>query len=211
MVQEYTDPVPRPPRPLDARAAERLRAAAAAAFGAKGLEDASLNEILSAAGMGKGSFYHWFADKAALHDWVVDGMVDQLRAELRVPAPAALTAATFRSELDGVLGRFMRAAEADPRLANLGRMFHNSAGAPGERSITRMRAAALRWIDEVLRAGRERGVIRDDLPADLLSAWAISSLTTLDQWALAADEPERAAAASTALDALWSLLAPPAG
>jgi AcrR family transcriptional regulator len=203
--------VPRPPRPLDAHAAERLRKAAAAAFGAKGLEDASLNEILGAAGMGKGSFYHWFGDKAALHDWVVDGMVDQLRADLRVPAPAALTAASFRPELDGVLARFMRAVEAEPRLVHLGRMFHNSADASSERSITRLRTAALRWIDEVLRAGRERGAIRDDLPADLLSAWAISSLTTLDQWALGADESERAAVAGTALDALWSLLAPRAG
>jgi AcrR family transcriptional regulator len=202
--------MPRPPRPLDARAAERLRDAAAAAFGAKGLEDASLNEILGAAAMGKGSFYHWFADKAALHDWVVDGMVEQLRAELRVPAPSALTAASFRPELDAVLARFMRAAEADARLANLGLMFHNSADAPAERSIARVRAAALHGIDDVLRVGRERGAVRDDLPSDLLSAWAISSLTTLDQWALRAHGPARAAVAATALDALWSLLAPPA-
>jgi hypothetical protein len=138
-------------------------------------------------------------------------MVERLRAELRVPAPSALTAASFRAELDGLLARFMRAAETDPSLASLGRMFHNSADAPAERSISRMRAAALHWIDEVLRVGRERGAIRDDLPAELLSAWAISSLTTLDQWALGADEPTRASVAGTALDALWSLLAPPAG
>lgn len=203
--------MPRPPRPLDADTAERLRAAASAAFGAKGLEDASLNDILGAAGMGKGSFYHWFADKAALHDWVVDGMVEQLRAGLRVPAPSALTAESFRSELDGVLARFMRAAEADPRLAGLGLMFHNSAGASGERSIARVRTAALQWIDEVLRVGRTRGVIRDDLPADLLSAWVISSLATIDQWALHVAGPEQATVATTALDALWSLLGPPTG
>ncbi|WP_284254054.1 hypothetical protein [Pseudolysinimonas kribbensis] len=33
-------------------------------------------------------------------------------------------------------------------------------------------------------------------------------LTTLDQWALGTDAPDRAALAATALDALWSLLAP---
>ncbi|GAA2076496.1 hypothetical protein GCM10009840_08650 [Pseudolysinimonas kribbensis] len=198
----------RPPRPLDAAASGRLLAAAADAFGARGLERASLNDVLKRAGMGKGSFYHWFADKAALHDWVVDAIAGRLGTTLRAPDPSSLTAESFRAELDAVLARFAQAAEADPQLADLGLMFHNSIGLAPERSISRVRVTALRWIDEVLRAGRDLGVIRTDLPADLLSAWAIASLTTLDQWALGTDAPDRAALAATALDALWSLLAP---
>ncbi|NNC13888.1 TetR/AcrR family transcriptional regulator [Planctomonas sp. JC2975] len=204
--------MPRPARPLSPEASERLRLAAAEAFGAKGLDDASLNDILKQADMGKGSFYHRFADKAALHDWVADAMARAVIEQSRPPGLSSLTAETFRAELSAMLGRFTSLAAERPELANLGLMFHNSAGLPEERAMTMVRAAVLRWIEDALLRGRELGVIRADLPADLLSALAIASLTTIDTWVLAApSEPAaRASTASAALDALWALLAPPA-
>jgi hypothetical protein len=65
------------------------------------------------------------------------------------------------------------------------------------------------WIADALVAGRTLGVVRDDLPADLLSAWTVSSLTTIDSWVLNsdADLASRASIAATAIDALWHLLA----
>lgn len=199
----------RPPRPLDAAAAERLRSAAADAFARKGLDGASLNDILTRAGMGKGSFYHWFADKGALHDWVVRDLADALGRGLQAPDLATLTAASFRPELSAMLARFSALAGERAALSQLGLMFHNSVDAPDERVIARIRAAGLRWIDDAVQTGRALGVIRTDLPADLLCAWTIASLTTLDRWVLTTDAPGRERAAATALDALWTLLTPP--
>jgi AcrR family transcriptional regulator len=206
------DAMPRPPRPLDAAAADRLRLAAADAFGAKGMDDASLNDILNRAAMGKGSFYHRFADKAALHDWVTRSLAGDMLAALRPPDLRTLTAASFRAELTAMVGRAAALGVQRPDWANLGLMFHNSAGAPPERAIAEVRTAVLGWIQRALTTGRGLGVIRSDLPADLLTEWTVTSLTTIDRWVLAdpADPEQRARAATTALDALWTLLAPPA-
>ena len=201
--------MPRPPRPLDSARSERLLAVASEAFAADGLEDASLNDILTRAGMGKGSFYHWFSDKAALHDWVTRRLADAIVAEIQVPDLSTLTRASFRQELSALLDRFERLAVAHPELMKLGLMFHNSADAPRERAIAGVRAAVMTWMADALVAGRTLGVVRDDLPADLLSAWTVSSLTTIDSWVLNsdADLASRASTATTAIDALWHLLA----
>lgn len=201
--------MPRPPRPLDSARSERLLAVASEAFAADGLEDASLNDILTRAGMGKGSFYHWFSDKSALHDWVTRRLADAIVTEIQVPDLSTLTRESFRQELSALLDRFERLAVARPELMKLGLMFHNSADAPRERAIAGVRAAVMTWIADALVAGRTLGVVRDDLPADLLSAWTVSSLTTIDSWVLNsdADLASRASIAATAIDALWHLLA----
>lgn len=202
--------VPRPPRPLDAATAQRLLVAAAAAFATDGMEAASLNRILERASMAKSSFYHRFADKAALHDWVTRTMKDAILDGVHVPDLKTLTAASFRPELDSLLERFQRLANARPELMDLGRMVHSATDDDAERAIAEVRAGLLGWIAEALHTGRELGVVRSDLPADLLSAWTVASLTAIDRWVLTspAPLPARSASASTAIDALWSLLSP---
>ena len=203
--------MPRPPRPLDPARSQRLLVVAGETFAADGFEGASLNDILSRAAMGKSSFYHRFADKTALHDWVARTMADAIVTEIRVPDLETFSAASFRPELTALLDRFQRLAAARPELMSLGLMFHNSADAPPERTIVRVRSGVMTWIAEALQRGRELGVIRSDLPSGLLSEWTVASLTTIDRWALTAPEPmpSRATTAAAAIDALWSLLAPP--
>ncbi len=64
------------PRPRFAKAEpekrEALLRAAAAEFAKSGYEAASLNRILEAAGLTKGSFYYWFDDKADLAATVLE-------------------------------------------------------------------------------------------------------------------------------------------
>lgn len=198
----------RPARPLDPSAADRLCTAAAAVFGARGLDGASLNGILNQTGMGKGSFYHRFADKAALHDWVTERLSAAALAEVRPPHPDGLTAELFREELSAVLARLAQMALARPELMDLGRMFHNSVDAPPERAIAKMRQAVIAWIAGVLEAGQGLGTIRTDLPRSLLTGWAIASLATIDQWVLtSADDAEtRGRTAAAALGIFWELI-----
>lgn len=200
--------MPRPARPLDTAAADRLCAVAAEAFAARGLEGASLNGILSRARMGKGSFYHRFADKAALHDWVTERLSTALLREIRPPQPPTLTRQSFRDELVGLLARLGHVALTRPELMDLGRMFHNSADAPPERAITTVRRAVNDWIGGVLETGQALGTVRTDLPPDLLTALAITTLTTIDQWALNSknDTTTRSATATTAIGIFWNLI-----
>lgn len=204
--------MPRPPRPLDPRRSEKLLRVAAAAFAADGLEGASLNDILNRAGMAKSSFYHRFSDKAALHDWVTTTMAGAVRAAIRPPDLGTLSGESFRPAVTDMLERFQLLAASRPDLMALGMMFHNSADAPDERAIARVRVSAMTWIVDALKIGRGLGVIRDDLPTELMSSWAVASLTAIDQWVLTAsvDMDERSEVSTRALDALWMLLAPAA-
>lgn len=201
--------VSRPARPLEPLKSKALLTVAGDAFATEGLDGASLNDILSRAGMGKGSFYHRFADKAALHDWVTTTMAQLILSEIAVPDLRALTAASFRPELSALLVRFQRLAAAQPELMNLGRMFHNSADAPPGSAISTVRSAVIGWITAALATGRDLGVIRSDLPADLLSAWTVASLSTIDTWVLDADGDPASLGevAAKAVDAFWGLLA----
>jgi AcrR family transcriptional regulator len=198
----------RPARPLAAPTSLRLREVAADAFAQGGLEGASLNGILKRVEMGKGSFYHHFADKAALHDWVTEAISADLLAEVRPPRLDTLTTESFRPELSELLDRMGRIAATRPELMDLGRMFHNSAEVTAERAIARVRSTVIAWVTDSLRTGQSLGVIRRNLPIDLLTAWTIASLTVIDQWVLTTTTPitARRAASDTALENLWQLL-----
>ena len=186
----------------------RLREAAAEAFVQSGLAGASLNGILKRAEMGKSSFYHHFLDKAALHDWVTDGLASALLAEIHPPRLQTLNIVSFRPELSELLDRLARAATMRPELMDLGRMVHNAAEVDAERSIVRVRGAVLAWVTDALHAGQALDVIRQDLPLDLLTAWTTASLIAIDQWMLSTTTPTapRRVAAETALESLWQLL-----
>lgn len=199
----------RPARPLAAPKAQRLRDAAADAFGRDGLDGASLNDILKRAAIGKGSFYHHFADKAALHDWVTDGLSAALLDQVRPPSLEALTTANFQAELSALLERAARTTVTRPELMNLGRMFHTSADLGARRAITKVRRDVIAWITDALHTGRTLDLVRQDLPIDLLTTWVIASLTAIDQWTLSTSSSVtvRRTAGETAIAALWQLLA----
>lgn len=158
--------------------------------------------------MGKGSFYHRFTDKAALHDWVTERLSAALLDEVHPPQPDTLTAERFQHELRQFLARLGQVSVSQPELMDLGRMFHNSADAPPERAIARMRGTVTAWIADVLQTGRELGTIRADLPLDLLTGWTIATLTTLDQWVLGScdDIDTRRTTADTMLTVFWRAL-----
>lgn len=208
MNESTIEPMSRPARPLAAPTATRLVAVAAEAFARSGLDGASLNSILKEARMGKGSFYHHFTDKAALHDWVTETLSQTLLAETRPPRLETLTAASLRLELSELLDRLGQSSATHPEVMNLGRMFHNSVDVSPDRAISKLRHAMIGWLTDVLRIGQTLGIIRRDLPLGLLTAWTIASLTAIDQWVLTTTTPvtKRRTAADTALDSLWQLL-----
>jgi AcrR family transcriptional regulator len=72
---------------------QELMAAAQHLFYAKGYENTSVNDIIKAAGVSKGAFYHHFDSKTAVLEAIVAHMMDQAVADLqKIIADETLTA-----------------------------------------------------------------------------------------------------------------------
>ncbi len=70
-----------PPRDTDTR--DRILAAGTELFGKKGFNGCGLSEILQAAGVPKGSFYHYFSSKEEFGVVLIERARDEYLAELR--------------------------------------------------------------------------------------------------------------------------------
>jgi AcrR family transcriptional regulator len=158
----------------------RLLAAAAEEFGRVGLARANVDAISLAAGYAKGTIYNYFPSKEELFLAVVDEAVAQATA-----AGPALAEAPAWERLAATLAGFCAwAGEHDPFARVLVR--ECLMGTPG--LYPRVMGAEAPLVDEleaILRDGRARGELRDDVPAELL-ARAIAGLADLalvEHWA----------------------------
>lgn len=191
----------------------RLLATAAREFATAGYERASLNQIIRACQMSKSSFYHYFDSKEALFDTVVREAAAALAAELAIPAPAELAGPDFWDRIAGLFAGLLALTERSGAATALWPLVYlpDAPAAPGSalaEVLTRMMA----WLDDVLRAGRASGAVRDDLPASLQAQLAIAVLRTMDEWSLhnlpALDAAARARLADQQLSVIRRLLAP---
>ncbi|MCB9739190.1 MAG: TetR/AcrR family transcriptional regulator [Deltaproteobacteria bacterium] len=176
-------PLPR----FDKLAPERKRVlldAALAEFAERGYKEASLNQIIAAAGVSKGALYYWFADKADLYQTVIEDLFgEMLAAEDGVGLDfSLLSAAEFWEQFAAWSHAATQGALSRPEVRALARdaMALYTAG---ERAIfSRIEALGQGWIDGFVARGVELGVIRSDLPAALLARIGIALDTVLDHW-----------------------------
>lgn len=212
------------PRPrftkLSKNKQERILEAAAKEFAAHGYEAASLNRMLAEAGISKGAAYYYFDDKADLYATTLRHYSRELMANLAADSGLDLVAETYGLTADG----FWAGLEAVYR-----RQFTSFAERPWVLGVTKadgsLSPAALAggpladvWqeaqslLTRFLQHGRALGVIRDDLPDDLLLALVIGVDDVHDQWLfghhkeLSADDLDQAAHRIS--DILRRLLAP---
>ena len=185
-----------------------LAEATVAEFTRAGYEAASLNRIIRDAGMSKSSFYHFVGSKSELFDAVVRMLVADVRAQWTPPAPSEFGARAFWRRVDALLGEFATLS-ASPALQHLGRIFYLpgdaasavSGGARGE-----LLDAVREWVEAVLRAGRESGQVRDDLPLELQVDVTFAVLRAIDEWAIAGPDAEASGRAAVAASAPGALL-----
>jgi AcrR family transcriptional regulator len=176
------------PRPrFDRLPPARRRAlleAAALEFGTHGFEDASLNQILDRAGVSKGAAYYYFDDKEDLFLTVVRHYMAQLGIERIDDLPQSVTTETFWPLLTELYRKpFMRSHEI-PWAFGVWR-------AAGEMMRARPGGALAAFAEEylalfrrLLQRGQELGVIRTDIPIDLLMAWVRAVDDANDRWIL---------------------------
>ncbi|WP_336724345.1 TetR/AcrR family transcriptional regulator [Cellulosimicrobium cellulans] len=195
----------RPRAPMDPAAHARLRQAAAEEFARLGFERASLNRIVEASGVAKSSVYHHVGDKRALYDDVLARLATIVDDALALPDPATLTATTYLDALTRAAAGLERSLADHPEARALGLLAHRAQPDAALRALRDRWAAVARAYVE---RGQELGVLRDDVPPDLLTDVALAALLAVDAWALARGDAG-ADATRAALAMLRDAVAPP--
>jgi AcrR family transcriptional regulator len=178
-------PFPRFER-LEPERRERLLDAAAREFAAYGVAGASINRILEVARFSKGAAYYYIADKADLFVATAAWCSEQIALMDETLDLTALTAETYwptfarlrrepllRShERPWLFGALKAVEELEPMALRDG---------PLAEHVARFQA----YVRGMLRHGQLLGVVRNDLPEDLVLAWLQALDRSGDDWLLA--------------------------
>jgi AcrR family transcriptional regulator len=155
--------------------------AATREFSEHGYEDASLNRIVEAAGISKGTVYYYFSDRDDLYATVVARVAAALVPALDLAAFAPTSADAFWDELAALSIAGARAAALHPESMRALRSFQRTVrhhDKPAFRSILEQGRAA---YTHVIETGRRLGCVRDDLPTAQLVALIEAIDETLDR------------------------------
>jgi len=167
---------------------QAILSAALDEFAAHGFHDASLNRVIDAAGISKGSMYYYFDGKEDLYIHVARVELERLLGRLGpFPIPAQTDPEVFWSTLEGLYLRLMSALAASPQLAALIRGWLAASNTALQQAQQELGQVALPWIEEALDAGQRIGAVRTDLPAGLLIAVVVGMGQAMDTWLVTRD------------------------
>jgi AcrR family transcriptional regulator len=174
------------PRPrfqkLDREKQARILEAAAREFGVHGFDGASLNHILAAAGISKGAAYYYFDDKADLFGAVVHHYLDHVVEETRFDL-GALTGDTFWPGVLALADQMQAHLAEMPWVVGLAKAIWRMPRAEVEQGpLGEVLRPLWGWLREIMARGQALGVVRRDLPMDLLVALVISMDEAGDRW-----------------------------
>jgi AcrR family transcriptional regulator len=155
-------------------------------FAAHGFHDASLNRVIDAAGISKGSMYYYFDGKADLYAYVARTELAGLFVQVgQLPELGDVDADTFWSLLGDYYLQLTRALAAAPQLAALLRGWSAASKDPDFQAAQgEMEQALLPWIDYVLALGQRVGAVRTDVAPTLLIAVVMGMGEAMDVWLL---------------------------
>jgi AcrR family transcriptional regulator len=188
----------------------RLLEAAIAEFVAKGYEGASLNDILSAAELGKSSYYYYFADKEDLYATVIEDMFSRLDASTPQPNLEKLDATSFWPALEAYAVAATNSFAQNPEQVALLRPLQTMWQAPSPRLAPLVARTGLQYRAGI-EVGQRLGCVRTDLDIETLIKVVEGADHALDETLLARGDltPEKLKAhAMVVLDTLRRLLQP---
>jgi AcrR family transcriptional regulator len=177
------------PRPRFDKLAEdkrrRILEAAAKEFAAYGYENASLNRIVEETGISKGAVYYYFDDKADLYTTTLLHYLEELLEAMPFDV-SRFTAENFWSETAALYRHQFKHYYERPWVFGLAK-----SGGPASMETLAEGPMAAVWesaqalLIQLVERGRELGVMRDDLPDDLLVALVIALDVVHDRWLFA--------------------------
>lgn len=164
---------------------QAILAAAVDEFASYGFHDASLNRVIEAAGISKGSMYYYFDSKEDLYVHVLRVELAGLFSRAPFEVPSETDPEAFWSALLSYGLRVMGALATSPQLASLIRGWLAASGNPALlQSQQAMMQEILPRLEQVVVAGQGIGAIRTDLPSSLLIAVVSGMGQAMDTWLL---------------------------
>ena len=190
----------------------RILDVAAEDFATHGYKGASLNRIIKAAGVSKGAMYYYFEDKADLFVSVFRGFDEKFQGLFAID-PDGLTVDNFWGTLSDMGDKALAFSKENPVWLGVGKAFYEIPQDDWfEGTIGVYLRERLGRLHAIIAAGQDLGVVRDDLPIDLLIKLWMGARTVLSEWVLEQwddlSEGERKEIWSTMLELLRRLLEP---
>jgi AcrR family transcriptional regulator len=160
----------------------RILDAATRAFAEHGLEGASINRILAEAGLSKGAAYYYFEDKADLFGTVARRCWEAFMEHVNFSVEG-LTARSFWPRVETIMQHACEHMTSDPVMTTMAKaVWHMDTRQGACRVMDDVVAFSHAWIGEMVRKGQALGVVRTDLPTELLIALATALDQATDQW-----------------------------
>jgi AcrR family transcriptional regulator len=168
---------------LDPERREAILAAAGEEFARHGYAGASLNRIIDAADFSKGSLYYYFDDKADLFASVIEETVSRLMGDMGGIDLDRLDRTSYWESLRRFAMASVELMSRDVWYVRLAMAFPRLRQEPEAGAGVR---PALEWgrrlTTELLSRGRELGVVRRDLPLELLVEVTMAADEAGDRW-----------------------------
>ena len=154
---------------------ERIVERAAELFAARGIAATSLDEVLAAAGAGKGQFYHYFRGRDELAAAAVGQRCAQVVAGLAQALRDVSSLAELEQALAGFIAGFEQAGLPGCPIGTLATEVAN------HNEAARLAAAAgfdawERLLADALERMRQRGELRADAPSAVLATGLLASI-----------------------------------
>jgi TetR/AcrR family transcriptional regulator len=150
---------------LPAEKQERVLAAALGEFSDKGYEQASVNTMVSALGIAKGSIYQYFKDKKSLFLYIFDFAIGMVRRTL-LTVKEATREEDFFVRLEKSLMAGVDFIQRHPRVYGLYLKILFDQHVPRRQELLRaVRQFAAEYLGSLVRQGQARGELRAELPA----------------------------------------------
>jgi AcrR family transcriptional regulator len=186
---------------------------AAQEFAKYGFEDASVNRILEQAHMSKGAAYYYFEDKVDLFCTVIQYAMERLKLIDTQFDVASLTPETFWPTFAELHRQpLLRSFEQPWLFASLRAAGRLSPSALEKEPLATIARQIVAYAMSFVVRGQQLGLIRKELPADLLFDWIAGLDNSSDTWLLARwEQLDRDAIASISdqtVDAMRRVLVP---
>ena len=168
---------------LDEDKQDEILNAAAEEFADKGFERASINRIIEAAGISKGSMYYYFEDKADLFSTTVRVAVEHLLEQSGGIDLEAMTAESFWDDVRTYSRNSMPLLNQNPTFVRLAQTYFSELDS-GEHpdAVADVTEFAIDWTRRFIERGRELGVVRRDLSLEYLTRMINAIGEVGDQW-----------------------------
>ncbi len=143
---------------------DRVLSAALGEFSDKGYQQASVNTMVSASGIAKGSIYQYFKDKKSLFLYIFDFAIGMVRRTL-LAVKEETRDEDFFVRLEKSLVAGVSFIQRHPRVYGLYLKILFDQHVPRRRElIVAVRQFAAEYLGSLVRQGQERGELRADLP-----------------------------------------------